>query len=442
MSARQTVSPRSSACNRKSACDGNRLVYDRKHHAATHTSDFLFNQLIPYIGNKRKLLELIQRAVEQTTQTNRSTKTPGVFVDFFAGSGVVSRLAKLSGYQVIANDWEPYASVINRCYIASNRPPAFASSGGYEKIIERLNRLRPKVGWVTEHLCPHDDKHYDIAQDRMFYMRKNGMRIDAVREAVAQWKDKGRIDEVEEACLLAPLVYQACYRSNTSGVFKGFHNGWGGQTQTALYRIATDLRLDPPVFHDNGRQNLVFREDAQSLAKRLSVEETDIAYLDPPYNQHPYGSNYHVLNSIVLWDKPELSKQITRGTKAAIRLDWRTERRSAYNYRDEASLAYDRLIQTIRARHILTSYSTDGMIPLEKMLKSNIDRGHVSVVMQGYKRYRVSSQRFSHKPMNVEFVLVLDTHRKHDGSTEALYETIRSREQEVLHSHPEGKVEQ
>ncbi len=105
----------------------------------------------------------------------------------------------------------------------------------------------------------------------MFYMRKNGMCIDAIREQIAAWKDDGRISEVEEACLLAPLVYQACYRSNTSGVFKGFHNGWGGQTKTALYRIATDLLLDVPVFRDNGRENVVFCEDAQRLAERLVV---------------------------------------------------------------------------------------------------------------------------------------------------------------------------
>ena len=248
----------------------------------------------------------------------------------------------------------------------------------------------------------------------MFYMRKNGMRIDAIREQIAAWKDARQIGDLEEACLLAPLLYQACYTSNTSGVFKGFHNGWGGQTGTALYRIAGDLRLTMPVFWDNGLENLVFREDAQALAERLSREEIDIAYLDPPYNQHPYGSNYHVLNSVALWDKPALSQQITRGTKAAIRTDWRTQRRSAYNYKDEASRAYDRLLDTIRARYILTSYSTDGMIPLESLLRSATGRGHVSVVMQGYKRYRVSSQRFSRKPMNVEFVLVVDTHRKSD----------------------------
>jgi adenine-specific DNA-methyltransferase len=233
------------------------------------------------------------------------------------------------------------------------------------------------------------------------------------------------------------LVYEACYRSNTSGVFKGFHNGWGGQTGTALYRIATDLELRPPVFCDNGQQNQVFREDAQSLAQHLSSEEVDIAYLDPPYNQHPYGSNYHVLNSVVLWDKPALPRQITRGTKAAIRLDWRTERRSAYNHREEASRAYQQLLNTIRARYILTSYSTDGTIPLENLLQSNVQRGHVSIVMQGYKRYRVSSQRFSKKPMNVEFVLVLDTHGKSDVGVDRLSREIVQLETAVLSTHPE-----
>jgi adenine-specific DNA-methyltransferase len=407
------------------------LTYDRKHHAAVRTSEYLFNQLIPYIGNKRKLLGLIHRAIERTSMKR------GTFVDFFAGSGVVSRMAKLLGYRVVSNDWEPYARAINQCYIACNRPPAFASLGGYQRAIDRLNALPPAVGWVTEHLCPRDDERYDVKRDRMFYMRRNGMRIDAIRQQIADWKDAGQIFDAEEACLLAPLVYQACYRSNTSGVFKGFHNGWGGQTATALYRIATDLVLEPPVFCDNRQGSMVCCEDAQSLAERLSPQEVDIAYLDPPYNQHPYGSNYHVLNSVVLWDKPPLSQQITRGTKAAIRLDWRTARRSAYNYRDEAATAYRRLLSAVRARYILTSYSTDGMIPLEELLQSNVDRGHVSAVMQGYKRYRVSSQRFSKKPMNVEFVLVVDTQRKNTSSLDRLAESILSQEGRALDAHPE-----
>src|SRR5438552_10247727 len=109
--------------------------------------------------------------------------------------------------------------------------------------------------------------------------------------------------------------------------------------------------------------------NAQILAAHLQEtnQTIDIAYLDPPYNQHPYGSNYHVLNTVVLWDKPKLNLSISGRDKSAIRTDWRTERRSAYNY-STALEAYELLIHTINARYILTSYSTDGNIPLLGML--------------------------------------------------------------------------
>ena len=410
--------------------------YDRVHHAAVRTSDFVFNQLIPYIGNKRKLLPLIQQALQHTTPPETST-----FVDLFAGSGVVSRLAKTLGYRVIANDWEPYAQPINACYIACNRPPAFTALGGYEQALAHLNALPPRVDWITEHLCPRDDAAWDVKVDRMFYMRKNGMRIDAIRHQLQVWTGQGSIDDNEACCLLAPLLYQACYVSNTSGVFKGFHNGWGGQTRTALYRIAGDLTLTPAVFFDNGKDNEATCQDALRLAADLAQREVEIVYLDPPYNQHPYGSNYHVLNSVTLWDKPPLSRSITQGTKSAIRLDWRTERRSAYNYREEAVSAYRKLLETLNAHHILTSYSTDGMIPLHDLLEANLQRGHVRIEMQGYKRYRVSSQRFSQKPMNLEFVLVLDTHRKSEVSVEQLLEEIGTAEKLVLSRHRENRGE-
>lgn len=412
-------------------------VYIRKHHAASRTSDFVFNQLIPYIGNKRKLLDLIQRALAYTGEGKGK-----VFVDLFAGSGVVARLAKTLGYRVIANDWEPYTRSINTSYIGCNRRPIFKNLGDYEKAITTLNMLPPRVDWVTEHLCPRDDRHCDVKKDRMFYMRKNGMRIDAIRHHIWKWREEGVINSSEECCLLAPLIYQACYRSNTSGVFKGFHNGWGGQTSTALYRIATDLELTPAVFYDNGQDNEVLCQDAQKVAEELKSQELDLVYLDPPYNQHPYGSNYHVLNSVTLWDKPSIPKQITgHGDKSAIRTDWRTERRSAYNYKDEATNAYRRLVNTINAHYMLTSYSTDGMIPLRDILKANAERGHVHVEMKGYKRYRVSSQRFSRKPMNVEFVMVTDSHQKRNVDVDELLTHITATETSVLKNHRETSDE-
>lgn len=412
-----------------------RFTYTKDDHAAAWTNDYVFHQLIPYIGNKRKLLGLIQQALAKTNNMHS-----GVFFDAFAGSGVVARMAKKLGYTVIANDWEPYATQINRCYIECNQAPSFAALGGYEAAIAYLNQLPPVEGWITKHLCPTDDQHYNIQTDRLFYTRVNGMRIDAMRAQIEAWEQQNLINQLEKACLLAPMLYQTCYTSNTSGVFKGFHNGWGGKTKTALYRILSTFYLKSALFFDNQRHNRVYQLDATELAALLSKsnELIEIAYLDPPYNQHPYGSNYHVLNTITLWDEPSIPEKIVGRNKAAIRDDWRTLRRSNYNYRETACSAYATLVDTLHANTILTSYSTDGLIPVRLLVETCVRRGATDVVLRSYKRYRVSSQRFSRKPLNVEFVLLTDTRRQHAGpSVDAICEQIRLAETTALSQHSE-----
>lgn len=363
---------------------------------------YITDQLIPYIGNKRKLVPLIAEAVGRTGVSG------GVFFDAFAGSGVVARYAKSAGYSVIANDWEPYAEVINQAYIAANRAPGFEGLGGMDAAFARLNALPGMRGYIASHYCPADDEHYDTERERMFYTQRNGRRIDAIRETIRAWSDEGLIGRAEEAVLLAPLIYQASYCSNTSGVFKGFHRGWGGATRTAWYRIRSHLTLKPPLLCDNGLVNEVFREDALELAPKV---DCDIAYLDPPYNQHQYGANYHLLNTVALWDKPPISPVISRNgvrDKAAIRGDWRTQRRSAYCYRSSAMDAFAGLVSRLRARWIMVSYSTDGIMPVENMLACLADRGALDVVVRKYKRYRVSSQRPSARPHTTEFVAIVD----------------------------------
>jgi adenine-specific DNA-methyltransferase len=266
----------------------------------------------------------------------------------------------------------------------------------------------------------------------MFFTRHNGGRIDAMRERVRAWESEGMISAEERSYLLAALIYATSYVSNTSGVFKGFHRGWGGATRTALYRILAPIRLSPPLTFDNDQDNLVTALDAQELAERLPAVAPgyELAYLDPPYNQHPYGSNYHVLNTVALGDEPPVSGSITGARdKSAIRRDWRTERRSAYNYRHEALPALDRLLATLTARHILVSYSTDGLIPLESLLAVAAGRGHLDVVTRRYKRYRVSSQRYSPRGHTVEFVLIIDTRAPSaPGRAREIAERIRGEE--------------
>lgn len=392
-------------------------VYHKRKHAARTTDEYLFNQLVPYLGNKRRLLHLILEALEITGTLNNKKKKSPIFVDLFAGSGVVSRLARQNGYRVIANDWEPYSHALNLAILSCVEAPEFKQLGGYQAAIDYLNRLPPVKGWVTHNLCPRDDAVYDPSRDRLFFQRRNGMRIDAIRQQIATWQAQGTIDSVEMSALLAPLLYSSSFVSNTSGVFKSFHHGWGGKTKTALERIESLLWLAPAKFCEVNQQSKqaqaeMWCVDAQHLVDQMTDFEVDVAYLDPPYNQHAYSSNYHVLNSLTLWDQIDIPSPDTKGFKSGIDRAWRKERPSAYNSSKYAKEAYQKLIATIKARYILTSYSTDGNISPTDLLEANLARGRVTLLTQDVPRYRVSKQRQSERSRVLEFIVITDTHAK------------------------------
>lgn len=388
------------------------FTYHSKRHAAQSTQEYAFSQLIPYIGNKRKLLPLIVDGLRETGLRN------GKFLDMFSGSTVVARMAKEMGFQTMVNDWEPYSYHLNRCFITLNQEPEFAKLGGADKVLDTLNNIEPLEDWVTTYLCPDDDENPDLSRERLFFTRENGMLIDAMRCQIQTWYDAGYIDDDELSYLIAPLLYSASYVSNTSGLFNAFHAGFGGGTKTGLDRIKGVIYLRKPILYDNKLQNVAFCQDAQTLAVDLAKDtDIDVTYIDPPYNQHSYGSNYHVLNSIALWDKPELTETIERGNKSAIRKDWQELRRSDYNYIKTSMSAYSELVDNLRSRYVLVSYSTEGNIPVHELVNASAEVGTLKCVMEPYQRYRVSKQRPSARPRTLEFVLVIDKEGKHRATS-------------------------
>jgi adenine-specific DNA-methyltransferase len=358
-------------------------------------TDYLTRQLITYIGNKRALLGHIGIAVERVKQ--RLGKDKLRVVDLFSGSGVVSRYLKAHASLIISNDIEDYAAVISRCYLRNRSTVDFQTLWG---IVSELNAkvttepLPP--GFIEELYAPKDEINI-TKKDRVFYTRENARRIDNYRRLIE------RIPSEMRDLLLGPLLSEASIHANTAGVFKGFyknrHTGvgqFGGSGSDALTRILGQITLEIPVLSLFECEYEVFQEDANVLARKL--RGIDLAYIDPPYNQHPYGSNYFMLNLIVNYRRPVNISQVS-----GIPANWR---RSGYNVRSKALSLLKDLLCNIDASFLLVSFNNEGFIPPEKMRKMFDELGAVEVIELPYNAFR-GSRNFNNRSIHVTEYLFL-----------------------------------
>lgn len=404
-------------------------------------TDYLTQQIIAYIGNKRKLLGLILKAIQESGIDMK----PGLkFFDVFSGSGVVSRLAKSLNFEVYANDWEYYSFVLSNCYLKINRKEIkriFGSEAEFENQLEKINSLSnpdKKNQYIAKYYAPKSDdiNAVDYKTERLFYTRRNALNIDKIRnyiEAEFPLENISAADLKKRNLFLAELIYEAATHNNTSGVFKACHKGFGGHNRDALSRILGEIKLHVPVLIDSDYPVHVFQEDSNELVKK--IRGIDIAYLDPPYNQHQYGSNYHLLNTIAKWDhipaKLELNEKGELKEKAAIRHDW-INTRSNYCYKQKATEYFEDLIDNLDSKIILISYSTDGIIPFEEMQRICMKKGKVSIVTNEYTTYRGGKQSNKRQNTNIEFILCIDTTKKASKETCEQIEYIFTRKKSML----------
>ena len=227
-----------------------------------------------------------------------------------------------------------------------------------ERLVREFNRIPGEPGYFTDAFCIKS----------RFFQPKNGARVDAIREAITE---KSLPPELE-AVLLVALMEAADRVDSTTGVQMAYLKQWAPRAQRDL-----ELRvpaLQPRALHGKGEAHEL---DALEAAARL---EADCFYLDPPYNQHKYLGNYHIWESLVRWDKPELYGV------ACKRVDCRT-RGSLFNSRPQIMEAMRKVVTAARAKYLVVSFSNEGYITREEMEALLGERGHVRVIEADYKRY-------------------------------------------------------
>lgn len=363
-------------------------------------NDYLADQLITYLGNKRKLIGNIEICVQNISkQLNKERLN---ILEPFCGSGSVSRMLKLYSNKLVVNDLEDYCSTLAKCYLAS------PNTAQYDKIktnITCMNKHKfSKVApsFIRKHYSPKDDK--DIKEgERVYYTQYNAHIIDTFSHYIRKYP-------VNERCFyLAPLLTQCSVHTNTSGTFNSYHKKdgvghYGGKGENALTRIMGEIELPIPVFsYQPDTVVEVYNKDANKLIGELVErgEWFDVAYLDPPYNKHPYGTNYFMLNMINRLDPIMDIPDNHRGQPD----DWT---RSKYNSFSECKRVFEELIKQIPASYVIISYNNEGILSEEQLTEILERYGSVSKQEIVYPTYKGCKNLSSRNKDVLEYIWILN----------------------------------
>jgi adenine-specific DNA-methyltransferase len=305
--------------------------------------------MIKYLGSKRALLDPITTAVRALLPEG------GEVCDLFSGTARVGHALKGQGFKVWANDHNAYAHTLATTYVQADRERWEDQA---RVVLADLAATPPSSGWFTRAFC----------EDARFFHPRNGARIDAMRDRI----EAMGLEPELKAIALVSLMEAADRVDSTAGLQMAYMKTWAA-------RALKPLELRMPALQPAVAAGPCRATQADAL-ETAAAFEGDLVYLDPPYNQHSYLGNYHVWESLILWDRPE-----TYGV-ANKRVDVKT-RKSAFNSKPGIGPALKAVIEAVRAPNLIVSFNDEGYLSREQLVEMLSARGHVQVVEIPRPRY-------------------------------------------------------
>lgn len=346
-----------------------------------------------YIGSKKTLLGFLEESIVKVADGDCQ-----VFCDLFAGTGAVgSHFKKKKKFHIIANDIQYYSFVLNRHYIKNHKILFFAK---LEKEIPELKRikteergkyvcaflssLKGEKGFIYKNYCLGGTQKRK--NPRQYFSDSNGMRCDAVRRKIENWKRGKLINDNEYYFLLASLLESVDKHANTASVYGAF-------LKKLKSSARSDFELKPAELIINDKEHRVFNKDANKLASEI---ECDILYLDPPYNQRQYATNYHILETIAKYD--EFIPQGKTGLRNY------EEEKSLYCSRSEVKNVFKELILKAKTKYIFLSYNNEGLMTLEDIKEIMELRGEYGFFTKEYNRFKADKKREYKAEKTIEYL--------------------------------------
>ncbi len=316
-----------------------------------------------YIGNKSKVLNMIDNLINKKGLNKKGL----TFFDAFTGTATVAHHYK-NRYHLIANDNLYFSYVIAEAKLNSK-------STMFEKLgfnpFDYFNKADTSncIGFITKNFAP-------VLSDRMYFSNENAKFIDFIRQTINNWYTADKITENEKYFLIASLIESVSKVANVAGVYGSFLKKWDPRAVKRMIYMPIDTE---PYIDDLAE---IYNDDILNVIKKV---DGDILYLDPPYTKNQYSIQYHLLETIALYDNP-----ILKGKTGARDMHKYT---SDFSREGNVYIAFEELIANANFKHIILSYSSDGIMSkeyIESILKRYGKKETFEFIKFSYRQYKNS----------------------------------------------------
>lgn len=285
-----------------------------------------------YLGNKESLLTDIRNLFEEKGLLNKNL----TFFDAFCGTGSVANEFKSEFKKILINDNLKWATVYSYGRLIS------------KKISFKKLKIDPFIFFNESNTIYKGFFYLNYSpggSDRMYFSIENAGRIDFFRNTIEQWWKDKQINENEYYYLLSCLIESVSKVANTAGVYGAFLKHWDSRALKPIEFIRVGETDNIP------NEIELYNSKIETI---ISDVDCDVLYLDPPYTQNQYGTQYHLLETLVLYDNPSISKVTGSRSTTPMRSDW------SKNYK--CHILFDYILANTKAKYVIFSYNNDGFM--------------------------------------------------------------------------------